>query len=172
MRDLMKQKSTTTNKYVFELMDALKSPVLTHAQSWADCIPQRILDIIPIARLKSLMLKEELATYPEVSAFIMTRCMEAPMDNEWTEIYLHVSCKVCEDYFNEDHWKELNAKKELSDYENKYHLLPLRRHIYEKRRQILKQRMKDMSISEKEYEGLKNEVQTNPAFANLQLSLF
>jgi hypothetical protein len=127
----------------FDLIDALQSPVLTHDISWADCIPKRILDVIPMARMASLMKKEELATYPEVCAFLITRAMIAPMTSEWTDIYCHVSCKVCEEYFHEDHWEKINAKRQLSNYDNLYSLLPLRQHIYNKRRDILKQRMKE-----------------------------
>ena len=135
--------------YIFDLLDALRSPILTHAAAWSDCIPERLLKIIPLARLKSLMLHEEMASYAECTAFIMTRSMEAPMDSSWTDIYTHVSCQVCEEYFREDHWEAVKAPRELTDYQKNYELNPLRRHIYEKRRKILKERLKSEEKEQK-----------------------
>lgn len=129
-----KEKLSGTNSYVFDLMDALTAPILTFTTSWSDTIPKRILNIIPMARMLSLMKKEQLATYPECAAYLYTRSLEAPMSNEWTEIYLHVCCFTLSSWFNEDHWQELKAQKELPEH-LQYELKRLRNHIYEKRRQ-------------------------------------
>jgi len=131
---------------VFDLVDALSSPVLTHAQTWADCIPDRLIKIVPMARLKSLLLQEKFASLAETCAFIMTRTMEAPMSSEWVNIYTYVSCKVCEEWWNEDHWKDGIAPDNLTDYENKYLLMPLRLWIYDRRRKVLKGRLKDSPV--------------------------
>lgn len=67
---------------IFDLMDALSSPVLTHASTWKDCIPDRLIKIVPMARMKSLLLQEKYASLAETCAFIMTRTYEAPMQSE------------------------------------------------------------------------------------------
>ena len=126
---------------VFNLMDALTSPMLTFTTSWADCIPKRILGLISLARLKALMQREEMATLPEVVAYLFTRTMEAPMSGEWVNIYTHVSCKVCEDYFNEDHWGSVTHSRTLNSDEQRY-LKDLRVWIYDRRRKALKERIK------------------------------
>ena len=131
---------------VFDLVDALSSPVLTHAQSWADCIPDRLIRIVPMARLKSLILQEKYASLAETCAFIMTRTFESPMASEWVNIYTWLGCKVCEEWWNENHWKDGIAPEILSDYENKHYLMPLRLWIYERRRKVLKQRLKDSPL--------------------------
>lgn len=130
------------DEQVFNLMDALRSPIITFETSWADTIPPRLLNTITMSRMASLIKGEELATYPEVVAYIYTRSMIAPMSGEWFDVYMHVSCKVCEDYWQENVWEKLEGKKVLSDYENNQFLLPLRRFIYEKRRKVLKERLK------------------------------
>ena len=83
--------SKDTDKFTFELMDTLTSPVLTYSQAWTDCIPQRLLDLITPARLVSKLLNEEMATMPEVVTYIMTATLEFPMHGEWVDIYTHCS---------------------------------------------------------------------------------
>jgi len=124
-------------------MDALESPILTHSQAWADTIPQRLLAQVTVARLANMVQKKETATDVEVAIFIYTRSLEAPMSSEWADIYFHITCKVLEQYFGENHWDDIKAPKDLDDYSINYLLGPLRKHIYEKRRKILKQRMKE-----------------------------
>jgi hypothetical protein len=139
--------------YAFDILDALNAPVITFSWSWADSIPQRVKQIIPQARMVALMKKEEMATYPEVVAYMITRTFEAPMHGEWVDIYMHVSCTVCEQYFNEDHWDELHAPRELQQYDMSL-LNQLRRFIYEKRRKSLKEKLKTEKNEQRIQQGL------------------
>lgn len=127
--------------FVFTFMDVLTAPVITHCASWADCIPKRLLDIITMARLIGLKEKEELACFPEVTAFMYTATHEAPISLEWAQIYLHVSCTVTQQWFNEDHWDKVNAPRQLDESQTRK-LTDLRRFIYNKRRQYVKYRLK------------------------------
>lgn len=139
--------SNDMKKFTFDLMDALRSPIITFSTSWADCIPKRIKEIIPMARMLALHSKEEMATLPEVSAYIYTRSLESPMSSEWVNIYLWASCTVCETYFKEDRWQELSAQRQLSQYEESL-MNNLRRWIYEKRRKAVKITLKEESAPE------------------------
>ena len=130
------------DRAVFDLMDALRSPILTHAQIWADTIPERMLKIIPVARLANFIQDKQMASDPEVVVFICTRTFESPMSREWVDIYTHMCCKVLEQYFKEDQWDNVIAPRTLSDYEKGYYLNPLRKWIYQCRRKVLKERMK------------------------------
>jgi hypothetical protein len=168
MRNHMK---SLLSEETFNLLDALRSPVLTQSVSWADCIPDRLLEIIPHARLGMLFGKKYTASDPEIVAFIMTASMEYPLTSEWVDIYTHLSCKVAQDYWKEDHWNNVQAPRELSDYSDKYLLNPLRLHIYEKRRKILKSRLKD----EKEIKPISPIeclIQKTPDLMEQQLQLF
>lgn len=136
-----KLKQKPEKNYVFDILDALNAPVLTFSQQWADMIPKRIIDLVPMARMIALMRQERTATYAECVIYIYTRALEAPMDYEWTDIYTHVGCKTLEDWFGENHWQATGAPAKLSEW-----LLSkldgLRRDIYNKRRDILKSRIK------------------------------
>lgn len=145
------QKDRDTNDYVFDITDALSSPILTFSQSWASCIPERILKQVGLARMIALKKEETLATYVECLIYIYTRTLEAPMDSDWTNIYMHVSCSVLEEWFGEDHWDDMQAPRSLNNWlESK--LKHLRQHIYKKRREILKTRFKAIKADEKQVE--------------------
>ena len=130
-------KKRSDRDYVFDLIDAFTAPVLTFSKSWADTIPKRMLEIVPLARMKALLKNEELATYAECTIYIYTRTLEAPMDSEWTDIYTHVTCTVLKEWFGEDHWDDIKAPKELSEWLLSK-LNKLRLDIYHKRRDIIK----------------------------------
>jgi hypothetical protein len=129
-------------------MDALTAPVITFSQAWADTIPKRLLDEIPLARLISLITGEQKATIPETVAYIMTRTLESPMNHDWVEIYIHVSCQMCEQYWKENHWDKMQATRNLNDYQKRL-LEDLRCWIYNKRREVVKSRMKSYEKEEK-----------------------
>lgn len=136
-----KQNQNTEGNYVFDILDALNAPILTFSKQWADIIPRRIIHIVPLARMLALIRNEKLATYAECTIYIYTRTFESPMDHEWADIYTHVSCKTLEEWFGENHWQAVGAPPTLNEW-----LLSkldgLRLHIYNKRRDILKSRIK------------------------------
>lgn len=141
------QKKKEIESCVFNMMDALRSPILTFSPHWKDTIPQRILDKIPMARMIALFKSEEMATLEECCAYMYTRSLEAPMEHEWTDIFTHVCCRTLERWFNENRWEETRAPKELSAWLQSK-LDGLRRHIYVKRREILKQQLRNQKKNE------------------------
>jgi hypothetical protein len=141
---MAKSKKIDENSFVFHFMDMLSAPIITHAQTWADCIPMRLIQAIRLERLIQGLKKEECAGDAECVAFIMTRTFESPMDHDWVEIYCHLCAKVAEYHWKHDFWNEIHAQRELTDYQNNYLLKPLRLWIYKKRREVVKDRMKAM----------------------------
>ncbi|GEP94485.1 hypothetical protein CCY01nite_07450 [Chitinophaga cymbidii] len=127
-------------------MDALTAPVLTFSQLWADTIPQRLLAQVSMARMIALMKKQQSATDVECVIYLYTRTLEAPMNSDWVDIYTHLSCRTLENLFMEDHWNEVKAPRELTEW-LQHALNRLRQFIYKKRRELLKQKM---SITTKE----------------------
>jgi hypothetical protein len=117
----LKPKHKKEDNYIFDIMDALTAPVLTFSHHWSDTIPKRILDIVPLARMKAILQREQLATFAECVIYMYTRTLEAPMDSEWTDIYTHVSCKTLEEWFGENHWKNTAAPTELTEWLRSIH---------------------------------------------------
>jgi hypothetical protein len=135
-------KKKTADRYTFDLLDALRAPVITSSQMWADSIPERLLKELPAERLIAYKKGEQMATYLECSIYLYTASLEAPMTHDWATITCHVSCKVLEDLFGEDRWEIVDAPKVLDDYRMSK-LNELRHMIYTKRRELLKKRMKN-----------------------------
>lgn len=131
----MKRPATVEAECIVQIMDAVRGPIITFNAMNADAIPPRIKQIIPIHRLIASMKGEELATLPEVVAYILTRTLDAPMDHDWTQVYTYVCCTVCQDQWKEDHWEETCPERKLTDWQHGL-LLTLRKKIYTKRVEI------------------------------------
>jgi hypothetical protein len=89
------------------------------------------------------------------------------MPSDWTDIYTHVSCKTLQEYFNEDLWAEVGAPTKLTDWLQSK-LDDLRRHIYNKRREILKTKLKQ----QEQLSTITQQAETIQAAASLQPSRF
>lgn len=138
-------------QYVFDLTDALTSPVIAFPSPWMNDIPEQILEVITLARMAALMKHEEMATIPEAVAYLMPRSFEAPMGGEWTNIYLFVCRQYLLDYRSADSEPLDFAPAELDEYERSL-LLKLRRWIWEKRRKALKDRNRVKRSTQKSVE--------------------
>jgi len=81
-----------------ELVGALMDPIIVSPGGWGDTLPDWIKGEIQLERLaqnmKALKGEKLTATDAEVCAYLYTRSLEAPMDSEWTQIYLYVAGKV------------------------------------------------------------------------------
>lgn len=159
------------DKFTFDIMDALKSPVLTFSTEWADAIPQRLLDLVTQSRLISNITGDRMAGLPETIAYIMTRTLLSPMDHEWTNIYCHISCEVAEHHWNKDCWQEIfgNDRRDLTNYETDL-LNELRRWIYKKRREVLSDRLKEER--RREMKEKRNPEPEEPVIKEMPLNLW
>jgi hypothetical protein len=131
-----------TNEAVFHLMDALRAPIITFSRPWADILPERMVRLVTQERLVHILTDKQYAGDVEVVLYMMTYTMEGPPTHEWAEIYFHLTCKVMEQHFQQDHWEEIQAPRELTEYQERYLLQPLRNWIYKKRREALKVKLK------------------------------
>lgn len=136
------------SQHEFDLMDALTAPVITWPSPWQLDIPDDVMGAISMARMVALMKGEEMATIPEVVAYLMPRSSEAPMSRECANIYLYVSREYLINYRSVKAEVVDFAPTELDDYEQEL-LLRLRRWIWEKRRSALKERDRARKRAEK-----------------------
>jgi hypothetical protein len=123
-------------KYISDIVGTLIDPILCWPGYEDDKPPKEFMEIITIQRLLENMAalhedREPLGTDAEVSWYISTRSFEGPMPHEWCKIYQYCFTKTREN-MNKDVPDDLRIDN-LTDYEMNYHLLPLKRWIYQKR---------------------------------------
>lgn len=129
------QDKKAEKQFVFDMMDILTAPIITFPSSWSDSLPKQLLQDIKTARIMAALKKEEIATLPEVVAYMMPATYESPMRYEWANVYLWACAQYMETFRKKD-VSEL-APVELDSYEQQL-LAQLRNWIYRKRREYMK----------------------------------
>ena len=137
------------DKQIDALVSALSDPIIVFTSPWMDTLPEWIKGEIKMQRLAQLMKgEEEVATDAEALAYMYPRALEAPLDSDWTEIYLYLGAQVMGNRMPDD-----IRKDSLSDYQMGL-LIELKRWIYrqrvktrEERRRIERRKAKAEAIA-------------------------
>jgi hypothetical protein len=86
------------DEQIDNLVGALTDPIIVMPGGWGDILPDWIKSQITLERLaqnmKALKGEKLTATDAEACAYLYTASLEAPMDNDWTQIYLYVAGNV------------------------------------------------------------------------------
>ena len=123
------------DKQIDALVGALTDPIIVFTSPWVDTLPEWIKGEIKMQRLAQLMKgEEEVATDAEALAYMYPRALEAPLDSDWTEIYLYLGSQVMRHNMPDD-----IRKDSLSDYQMGL-LMELKRWIYRQRVKVRKER--------------------------------
>jgi len=81
-----------------DLVGAVTDPIILMPGGWGDTLPDWIKSQITLERLaqniRALKGEQPTGTDAEVCAYLYTRSLEAPMDSDWTQIYLYVAGQV------------------------------------------------------------------------------
>ena len=89
----------TIEKGISDLVGCLTDPILVFPGGWGDTLPEWIKTQITLERLAENMVslregRQPTGTDAEATAYLYTRSLEAPMDGDWTRIYLYVAGKT------------------------------------------------------------------------------
>ncbi len=122
---------------IAELINAFTGPLVLFSTSWADTMPDRIVKLLPMARMIALQKDEQLGTYEEVSLYLMSASLEIPLSHDWAQIYTHCAATMLEKWFNENAWDKTEAPRELNRQQSDM-LNKLRLWIYKKRTENMK----------------------------------
>ena len=85
-----------SEKEIEEIIGCLTDPIIAWPGGWMDTIPEKVKERIPIERMimsmKYLqgMIPERTGTDAEAVAYMYPRTMEAPLDRDWTDIYVYL----------------------------------------------------------------------------------
>lgn len=147
---IRKDTTKVNNRFAFDIVDCLRSPIVVSAGGWGDTIPQELKEHITLARLVKNMeiLKggNKEATIPELCAYLMTASLEAPLGEQWTRIYMFVTGEYMRKWGKkkEEEIPDFMREVKLDDYDHS-ELRNLAEWIYRKRQEALKQKLKTES---------------------------
>ena len=87
-------------KGISEIVGVFCDPIIVMPGGWGDTLPDWIKGAITLERLieniKLTKGEEMTGTDAEACAYLYTASLEAPMDSDWSQIYLYIATKVIE----------------------------------------------------------------------------
>ena len=89
---------STIEKGISDIVGVFTDPILVMPGGWGDTLPDWLKGAITMERLienmKALKGEEMTGTDAEACAYLYTASLEAPMDHDWTQIYLYIAGKT------------------------------------------------------------------------------
>ena len=123
------------DKQIDALVSALTDPIITWPSPWMETIPESLKSRVPLERLAKLIKgDDDLATDVEALIYLYPRCLEAPLDHDWAEIYLYLGTKVMGDAMPSD------IRRETLTEEQERKLNELKTWIRERQRKAVAER--------------------------------
>ena len=123
------------DKQIDALVGTLTDPIITWPSPWMETIPESLKSRVPLERLAKLMKgDDDMATDVEALIYMYPRCLEAPLDHDWAEIYLCLGTKVMGDAMPPD------IRRERLSEEQERKLNELKRWIRERQRRAVAER--------------------------------
>jgi hypothetical protein len=163
-------KTDTVEKGISDLVGVFTDPILVSPGGWGDTLPQWLKEAITLERLAENMLaikegRELTGTDAEATAYLYTASLEAPMDTDWTKIYLYVAGKT---YARANRGKEIpeDIRVESLNDDQMRDLVRLKEWIYRKRTEARQERERAERRQKKE------EAQARTEAAQLALFYF
>jgi len=88
----------TVEKGISDIVGVFTDPIPVFPGGWGDTLPDWLKNAITLERLemnmKALKGEEMTGTDAEACAYLYTAGLTAPMDSDWTQIYLYIAGKV------------------------------------------------------------------------------
>jgi len=127
-----------------DIVGALTDPIIVWPSPCQDTLPEWIKPAITMERLeqnmKALKGERPTATDAEVLAYMYPLGLEAPLDRDWTQIYLYVATKVMSRHKQTEVPEDIKVES-LNDYQLQ-HLKELKDWIYDRRLKARKDRQR------------------------------
>ena len=98
--------TTERQKGISDIVGALTDPIIVSPGGWGDTLPEWIKTSITMERMimnmRALKEEEPTGTDAEACAYLYTAGLTAPMDSDWTQIYLYIASKTYEKWRTKD----------------------------------------------------------------------
>ena len=112
--------------WIDDIVGALFDPIIVMPGGWGDDLPEWLRTRVTLERLGENIValregRELTATDAEAACYLFTASLTAPMDHDWTEIYLYVAGGEMKDKMPEDikvdtltesQWRDLKHLKD------------------------------------------------------------
>jgi len=107
-------------KGISDIVGCLTDPVIVFPGGWGDTLPDWLKTAITLERMmgdmKALKGEETTGTDAEACAYLYTAGLTAPMDQDWSQIYLYVSTMTYR-HWNKGEMPADIAVDSISDYQ-------------------------------------------------------
>ena len=131
-------KSIPVEKGLSDIVGALTDPIIVFPGGWGDTLPEWLKNAITLERLamnmKALKGEEMTGTDAEACAYLYTASLTAPLDYDWTQIYLYIANKVYKAHCQGEVPEDIRVES-LND-EQMRELQRLKEWLYRKRSEI------------------------------------
>ena len=128
----------TVEQGISEIVGVFTDPIIVFPGGWGDTLPGWLKEAITMERLmenmKTLKGEEMTGTDAEACAYLYTAGLTAPMDSDWSEIYLYLANQVVRRNRKTEIPKDILVES-LSDY-RMGDLRRLKEWIYQQRAKI------------------------------------
>jgi hypothetical protein len=136
------KENTELEKGISEIVGVFTDPIIVMPGGWGDTLPDWIKEAITIERLtmnvRAIQGGEMTGTDAEAVAYLYTASLNAPIDRDWTDIYLYITTQVMRRHRKVEVPADI-AKDSITDYQ-KQHLLRLKAWIYRTRTRVRQDR--------------------------------
>ena len=90
--------SKNADSMIGDLVGTLTDPIIVYPGGWGDTLPEWLKNAITLERLtenmKTCKGDQPTGTDAEACAYLNTASLTAPMDHDWSQIYLYVASKT------------------------------------------------------------------------------
>jgi hypothetical protein len=160
----------TIEKGISDIVGVFTNPILVFPGGWGDTLPEWLKEAITLERLvmnmKALKGEEMTGTDAEACAYLYTAGLTAPMDSDWTQIYLYIANQVYSRHRSKESGFEVPEDirvDSISDYQAG-ELRRLKDWIYRQRTKIRLERGRVERRQKKEEEASKKKAEQPALF--------
>jgi len=134
--------SETVEKGISEIVGVFTDPILVFPGGWGDTLPEWLKNAITLERLemnmRALKGEEMTGTNAEACVYLYTAGLTAPMDHDWSQIYLYIAGKTYARHKGNQVPDDIQVES-LNDYQLR-ELNRLKAWLYRERTQVRQER--------------------------------
>jgi len=153
-------------KGISDIAGVFTDPIIVFPGGWGDTLPEWLKNAITLERLemnmRALKGEEMTGTDAEACAYLCTASLTAPMDNDWTQIYLYIATKTYRRWSKNEMPGDI-AVESISDYQIA-ELNRLKGWLYQKRTQAREGRERTERRGKREEEAAKRKAEQPALF--------